>query len=164
LDWPKPAQTRAGTGQSLTTDVNTDVYIGADAPKRANALTHSTLEPPKTQNPDVEKEVIAIADLVAEGIDPVHAKDWMKARGKKALTPTAWARLKSDAAKHGGTPAQGVKICAEKGWQGLGHDGAAKAFAELKTQTKPKHWEPEDPNKICISPTGEKWFMGRRVI
>lgn len=146
------------------TDVNTDKCIGAEAPKRANALTHTqTPDTPKPRN--VKKATMSVADLVAEGVAEEHARDWIEARGKKTLTPTAWARLKTDAAKHGGTPAQAVKICAERGWQGLGHDGAARAFAELKaTENKPKHWEPEDPNKICISPTGEKWFMGRRVI
>lgn len=147
----------------IYTDRNSNVYTGAEAPKRANALTH-TPKPrtPKTQN---AKATVSVAELVAEGVEEGHARDWIEARGKKTLTPTAWARLKSDAAKYGGTPAQAVKICAERGWQGLGHDGAARAFSELKaTENKPKHWEPEDPNKICISPTGEKWFMGRRVI
>lgn len=148
----------------IYTDVNTDVCIGADAPKRADALTHT--EPSRSKKPeDAKKTTLTVKDLVAEGVAEQYARDWIKARGKKTLTPTAWAKLKTDAAKHGGTPAQAVKICAENGWQGLNHDGAGRAFAEYKaTQNRPQQWQPEDPNKICVSPTGEKWFMGRRVI
>jgi hypothetical protein len=158
---PKWANGSAEKGKwSYITDVNTDKGASAETGASAPSPTPKS-EPPKT--PDVKKSVVTIADLVAEGVSEEHARDWIKARGKKSLTPTAWKRLKSDAAKHGGTPAQAVQICAEKGWQGLDHDGAAKAFAGIKTTTDPKQWQPEDPNKICISPTGEKWFMGRRV-
>lgn len=157
LDWPKWANERADMGQTLTTDRNTDKYIGAAAPKNAST-------PRVPENRDVKKSVLTVSDLVAEGVNQDHARDWLKIRGKKVLTPTAWARLKTEAAKHGASAADAVRVCAEWGWQGLSHDGAAKAFSNSQIKKDPKHWEPEDPNKICISPTGEKWFMGRKVI
>ena len=140
----------------IYTDVNTDKCIGAEAPKH-------TPKPRVPEKRDVKKAVMTVADLVAEGVQEEHARDWIVARGKKVLTPTAWAMLKTEAAKHGATPAEAVKVCAQKGWKGLGHDGASRAFNELKVKSDPKHWQPEDPNRICISPTGEKWFMGRRI-
>lgn len=155
---PKWANGSAQTGKwSYITDVNTDKCTGAEAPAH-------TPNPRVPEKRAVKKAVMTVADLVAEGVQEEHARDWIIARGKKVLTPTAWANLKTEAAKHGATPAEAVKVCAAKGWQGLGHDGAARAFNELKTKSSPKHWEPEDPNRICISPTGEKWFMGRRII
>lgn len=161
---PKRAQTRAQMGPSLITDSNSNKNIvaassdGADAP-----VFLQNPEPLKTAG--VKKNTVTIADLVAEGVNEDHARDWLTVRGKKALTPSAWKRLKSNAADCNGTPAEAVQICAERGWQGLGHAGAENAFKELKAdKIASKVWRPEDPDRICISPTGEKWFKGRRII
>ena len=161
---PKRAQTWAQTGPSLITDVNNNKNIVAAEPVGANAPLFLQ-NPESRKTPNVKKETVTLADLVAEGVNEAHARDWLIVRGKKTLTPTAWKRLKSDAADHNGTPAEAAQICAERGWQGLGHAGAAKAFQELRTEkSAAKQWQPEDPDRICISPTGEKWFMGRRII
>lgn len=58
------------------------------------------------------------SDLVAEGVDLQHAKDWRTAR-KSPITPTAWEQLKAEAAKAGISPAEAVRICAIKGWRGF---------------------------------------------
>lgn len=57
-------------------------------------------------------------NVLAEGVDPVHLKDWVKAR-KSPLTETAWKGLKAEAEKAGITPAEAVRICAVKGWRGF---------------------------------------------
>jgi len=65
---------------------------------------------------------LSVADLVAEGVDPQHAADWLKARkdkGAKTLTPTAWEAVKTEARKAGITPAEAVKASAENQWQGF---------------------------------------------
>lgn len=56
--------------------------------------------------------------VLAEGVDAVHLKDWIKAR-KAPLTRTAWEGVKSEALKAGITPAEAVRICAIKGWRGF---------------------------------------------
>ena len=60
-------------------------------------------------------------DLVAEGVDEQHAKDWLKVRAKhKApLTLTAWSGLKAEAGRAGISAAEAVRICAEKSWRGF---------------------------------------------
>lgn len=78
--------------------------------------------PSKEHTVEKEKsETLKLADLVAEGVDKQHAKDWLAVRrAKKApLTVTAWSDLKHEAAKAGLTPAQAVKIAAESNWQGF---------------------------------------------
>ena len=66
--------------------------------------------------------VVTLDDLVAEGVDAQHAKDWLivrKDKGAKKLTLTAWDAVKSEAEKAGMTPAQAVKTAAERTWQGF---------------------------------------------
>jgi uncharacterized protein YdaU (DUF1376 family) len=60
--------------------------------------------------------------LVAEGVDPRHAADWLAVRKAKRLplTASSWERTKREAAKAGLTPAQAVQRCAENGWAGFG--------------------------------------------
>lgn len=61
-------------------------------------------------------------DLVGEGVDAQHAKDWFivrKGKGAKSLTRTAWDAVKAEAEKAGMTPAQAVKTSAERTWQGF---------------------------------------------
>ncbi len=66
-------------------------------------------------------ETLSLGDLVSEGVDQQHGKDWLAVRAKKRapLTQTAWEGLKDEALKAGITPARAVQICAEKSWQGF---------------------------------------------
>lgn len=64
-------------------------------------------------------QLVTVETMVAEGVDPAHARDWLKARGKHPLTPTAWDLLKDEADKAGITPARAVEICAAKSWRGF---------------------------------------------
>ena len=57
-------------------------------------------------------------DLVHEGVEIQHAKDWRLVR-KSPITPTAWEDLKAEAAKAGVSPGEAVRICAARGWRGF---------------------------------------------
>lgn len=65
---------------------------------------------------------MGVPDLVADGVNPQHAADWLKARGKVPLTATALAGLRREAAKAGVTVAEAVQQCAERGWRGFKAD------------------------------------------
>lgn len=62
--------------------------------------------------------------LVAEGVKPDHARDWLAVRKAKRLplTGSSWERTKREAEKAGLSPAEAVQRCAEKGWAGFGAD------------------------------------------
>jgi hypothetical protein len=65
---------------------------------------------------------LSVDDLVAEGVDPQVAKDWMRARkdkGAKTLTKTAWEGVKAEAIKAGLRPGDAVRESAKCGWQGF---------------------------------------------
>lgn len=75
---------------------------------------------PSADAADDSKPLVA-KDLIAEGVDPQVAADWLKVRkAKKApLTRTAWDGVKREADLAGMTPAQAVKSATENGWQGF---------------------------------------------
>lgn len=72
-------------------------------------------------HPDEPPEAIGLRELVADGVERQHAKDWLKVRRAKRapLTPTAWDDIKSEAAKAGITPAEAVRVSATNSWQGF---------------------------------------------
>lgn len=76
-------------------------------------------KPPRKRSASEPPQLISVDDMAAEGVDPAHARDWLKARGKHPLTPTAWELLKDEADKAGITPARAVEICAAKSWRGF---------------------------------------------
>lgn len=65
--------------------------------------------------------ILALEDLVADGIPEKFARDWLTVRREKSmvLTETAWERVKSEAAKAGITPAKAVEKAAGMGWGGF---------------------------------------------
>lgn len=78
---------------------------------------------------------VSVQDLVSEGVDPAHARDWFmirKDKGAKKLTVTAWKAVKTEAEKARMTPAQAVKIAAENTWQGF-----KAAWLQNHTQGRP---------------------------
>lgn len=83
---------------------------------------------------------INLKQLIAEGCDEQHAKDWLAVRKtKKApLTVTAWSGVKAEAEKAGMTPAQAVAMSAENGWQGFKAAWAQNAIPK-KTPAQANH-------------------------
>lgn len=83
---------------------------------------------------------ITIKQLIAEGCDEQHAKDWLAVRKtKKApLTMTAWNGVKAEAEKASMTPAQAVEMAAANGWQGFKAAWAANDISK-KSPAQAKH-------------------------
>lgn len=88
--------------------------------KSTQTAKPQTLSPAAT--PLATKKVddhIGVAWLVEKGVDEQAATDWLKVRKTKRapLTLSAWNLLVTEAEKAGITPADAVKIAAEKSWQ-----------------------------------------------
>lgn len=68
-----------------------------------------------------ETRPLKASDLVAEGVDPLVARDWLQIRrAKKApLTRTAWDAVKREAGLAGMSVPAAVKHAAESNWQGF---------------------------------------------
>ncbi len=75
---------------------------------------------PKPARAARERTTLSASDLEAEGADPIHARDWLKAR-KRPLTQTAWGAIKDEAGKAALTVREVVRICAVKGWESFDH-------------------------------------------
>lgn len=79
----------------------------------------------KTEKPARKRaaapQLVSVEALVAEGVDPQHAADWLVARKTKdlPLTPTAWADTKAEAEKAGMTVPEAIKTAAGNGWAGF---------------------------------------------
>ena len=66
-------------------------------------------------------QLVGVEQLVAEGVDKTHAADWLAVRKEKRLplTQTCWDAVKDEAQKAGITPAEAVKVSAERPWAGF---------------------------------------------
>ncbi len=87
-------------------------------------------------------QLVSVDAMVAEGVDPQHAADWLVARAKKTLplTPTAWQQTKEEAAKANLTIAEAIKTAAGNGWAGfkaawLAADRSANGASRLQHET-----------------------------
>lgn len=77
---------------------------------------------PRKTRASAVADCVSVDDLVLEGVDEQHAKDWFKCRkdkGAKTLTKTAWQTVKDESVKAGMTPAIAVKTAAGNNWQGF---------------------------------------------
>lgn len=65
--------------------------------------------------------VLGPDDLVADGVDKQHARDWMTLRTAKRLplTPSAWDAIKAEAAKIDMTAAEAVACAVSSSWAGF---------------------------------------------
>lgn len=95
----------------------------------APASNHHNHQQPSSTIKREKSETVALSDLIAEGCDRQHAKDWLAARGKKPLTLTAWGAVRREAAKAGISVAAAVTFAAEKSWQGFNAGWYATATA-----------------------------------
>ena len=66
-------------------------------------------------------QFVTCEQLVAEGVQQTHAKDWLAIRAAKRspLTATAWEATKVEAAKAGISIDEAVKLSAVRGWAGF---------------------------------------------
>ena len=90
-----------------------ELGITTDPSEMIRAAVEKTPEPTESTRVKVERP----ADC-----DEQVWKDWLKVRGRNALTDTAWGAMLKEASKAGISPAEAVKVCAERGWRGFRAD------------------------------------------
>jgi hypothetical protein len=78
---------------------------GEDSPEKVTLITARSKNKLAVGRPDGCEESVWL--------------DWLRVRGRNPLTETAWAGMVSEAAKAGMTPAEAVRVCAERGWRGF---------------------------------------------
>jgi uncharacterized protein YdaU (DUF1376 family) len=78
----------------------------------------------KTARGAAPSVLVSIDEIVSEGAEYTHARDWLAYRKSKghALTPTAWAQTKAQAVKAKLTIAQVVEMLAGSQWMGFRAD------------------------------------------
>lgn len=105
-------QKRSGNGLDTDTDTEED---------KKKKQTHSRKRGAGVPGEDDVAKPLGEKDLIAEGVDKQHAKDWLTIRKVKRLplTQTAWDDVKLEAEKAGITPAQAVECAAKAGWAGF---------------------------------------------
>ncbi|WP_170935949.1 hypothetical protein [Pandoraea sp. PE-S2R-1] len=118
-------QKRSGNG--LDTDTDTEEEKKKDK-------THSRKRGAGVSGGDEVAKPLSEKDLIAEGVDKQHAKDWLTIRKVKRLplTQTAWDDIKLEADKAGMTPAQAVECAAKAGWAGFKGSWMQNAGADLR--------------------------------
>lgn len=104
---------------------------GGAAPPRQEVPEPRQEVPPNRKEPSLEPsgnrkgkerdDLIGIPELVEDGVDARHAKDWLTLRKAKRLplTPSAWSMTKDEAAKVGLSPAQAVAAAVGSNWVGF---------------------------------------------
>ena len=94
-----------------------DLDLGMDQGEEGNGKRSA----PKRESSPPAPPPFSPSDVLADGVNPDHLRDWLKVRKAKRapLTQAAWDELKTEAAKAGITPAEAVAICARKSWQGF---------------------------------------------
>lgn len=120
----EPDEVPHETGTTVRTDAGT--VSASDADKTRNRE--------EKRREEKDKTVVAAAattappapplkapDLIAEGVDPQHAADWLALRRAKRLplTATAWADTKAEGAKVGMNAAQTVAKAVASNWAGF---------------------------------------------
>lgn len=116
-----PPSSSSSSSSSTTSPLPSVEEIGPAAPAQAR----------KRARPSPSGCLDAEA-LVAAGVDPQHAADWLSVRRAKALplTATAWADTRAEAAKAGVTVAEAVRMAAAHGWGGFRAAWVAGADAQ----------------------------------
>ncbi len=84
----------------------------------------------------VSKREQSIAFLVAQGVHPQIAADWMTARKGKEVTLTVWESVVSESAKAGITAEAAVAYAAASSWQGFKADWYRRGEGQQAKPTK----------------------------
>lgn len=127
-------ETEALQRTETETETEAEAETEAEKPTRAPRKSSTDLTP---------------QDLVAEGVELQHAKDWRTAR-KCPVTQTAWDELKAEARKAGITPGEAVRICAIKAWRGF--DSTWKWQQHAKGAPSPSDANAEAARILGFSP------------
>jgi uncharacterized protein YdaU (DUF1376 family) len=92
-----------------------------------------------------DADCVSFDDLIAEGVHPQHAMDWLKSRkdkGAKTLTKTAWQAVKDEAFKAGLPIPDAVRLSAANNWQGFKASWLDKPAAHGPQQHQPAPLSP----------------------
>lgn len=110
-----------GTLDSGSTSDPADAGAGEPAAPAGQAGSAAPAGDGKAAGGEKLPRAMGVRELVAEGVDPRHAEDWLKVRKEKRapLTQTAWDDVKLEAEKAGITPAEAVRVSATNSWQGF---------------------------------------------
>lgn len=120
-----PADHQQATSKPPASHHNKEVLeIQEEDQKHLSSAEAEDAQPKKPRKKKSSEGIVAIEQLVLEGCDPDHARDWLvvRAKAKAALTPTAWAAMHREAAKAGISIGQAVQISAERSWRGFKSD------------------------------------------
>jgi uncharacterized protein YdaU (DUF1376 family) len=120
--WNKPSNADAmRTHSEGTADGMLPVTSNQTPDTIVDTQPAAVVETPRVSPDEPKAKTISLKTLVAEGVDPQHAQDWLTIRRQKKapLTATAWDSIKREASAARITPAEAVKIAAENGWQGF---------------------------------------------
>lgn len=134
-----PANNQQLTSKRPAVDHNKEIQELQEEDQKLLAPAHADAEPLKKARQKKSAEgLIGIDQMVLEGCDSDHARDWLLVRKKKRsdLTPTAWAGMKREAAKAGIEIGQAVRIAAERGWQAFKSDWDWRSSNVTGTNTK----------------------------
>jgi hypothetical protein len=90
--------------------------------------------------------LVSLQEMVQEGVNEQHAKDWLAARKAKRLplTPTAWADTKAEAIKARLSVPDAIKRAASNGWAGFKASWPDPAEARAGPVTAPQGPNPAD--------------------
>jgi hypothetical protein len=112
---------RNGEGDFKDSVPGGTVGAAAPDPDPAPAPPAAPAPPPRKRASPPPPKTLDVAALVAEGVDPQHAADWLAVRKAKdlLLTPTAWEKAKAEAQKAGMSVADAVREAAANSWGGF---------------------------------------------
>lgn len=147
---PDTAQPYPANPTLVSTDVKQGLNRSKDRDKAGKPPDLSGEQ--KTKR--VTKREQSIAFLVAQGVDPQHAADWMTARKGKEVTATVWEAVQSEAAKVGMTPAQAVQYAAGASWQGFKADWFLRNSGGAKQQAPSRRDEQRSGAYAALFPNG----------
>lgn len=105
---------------------------------------------------------LSVDDLIAEGVDPQVAKDWLRVRkdkGAKTLTQTAWDGVKAEAIKAGLSPGEAVKESAERSWQGF----KASWLAQQQARGVPVLVNKQEALEARNAAAGDEWLRQQGI-
>ena len=164
--WSKPASHTERSADAMRT------HSEGNAPSNQTPDTNlQTPEEPKTKTARkraAAPQHVSLPDLLAEGVDEQHAKDWLAVRQRKSLplTLTAWAEMKAEALKARIAVPEAVRVSAANSWAGFkaawlqqagqGPPGRQTAtdrrIETIHALTGKHHERPDQPTIIDITP------------
>ena len=118
---------------------------------------------PETKTPrkrGAAAQLVSVEQMVAEGVDPQCAADWLAARKAKdlTLTVTAWQQTREEAVKAGLPIGEAIRVAAGNSWGGFKASWLASANAPARLPPASKQAALEARNAAVVQS-----LMQRRI-